>query len=112
MASVLGLAFAFGEAGIVMVFALLSLAALREFPAITPQAGPERVATLSLFLVGLPVQSCLIWADWHGLFAIFLTVYAYLPLSLAAAIAGPQDYLQRMATLAARGGSSAICWTG
>ncbi len=99
MVIVLGLAFAFGKAGVLVLFALLSLAALREFLAITPQAGPERTATLALFLVGLPVQYWLIWADWYGLFAVFLPVYAYLPLSLAAAIAGPKDYLQRMATL-------------
>lgn len=99
MVLLLAMAFAIGEIGVIVLFALISAGALREFMAITPVSGAERPVVLSLFVIGLPVQYWLIWADWYGLFAIFLPVYAYLPLSLAAAIGGARGYLQRMAIL-------------
>lgn len=99
MVILLALAFAAGKVGVILLFALISAGALREFMAIAPVTGQERMAVLGLFLIGLPVQYWLIWAEWYGLFAVFLPVYAYLPLSLAAAIGGPQNYLQRMAVL-------------
>ncbi len=99
MILVLGLAFAGGKVGVIVLFALISAGALREFLALSPRQGPDRTAMLALFGVGLPVQYGLIWADWYGLFAIFLPVYAFLPVSLAAIVSGPQDYLRRMAEL-------------
>jgi phosphatidate cytidylyltransferase len=99
MVILLALAFAAGKVAVILLFALLSAGALREFMAITPVAGPERTAVLGLFVICLPVQYWLIWAEWYGLFAVFLPVYAYLPVSLAATIGGARNYLQRMAIL-------------
>lgn len=99
MVVALGLAFLAGKAGVIVLFALLSAGALREFLALSPHEPRERWAHMALFAIALPVQYGLIWAEWYGLFAVFLPVYCFLPLSLAALLAGPEGYLRRMAEL-------------
>ena len=56
MVALLGVAFAFGKAGVIVLFALASLAALREFITLTPTRRGDHVALAVAFFVVLPMQ--------------------------------------------------------
>ena len=84
--ALLGLAFAFGRAGVTVLFALASLAALREFITLTPTRRGDHVALAVAFFVVLPLQYYLIWIDWYGLYSVFIPVYVFLLLAAIAAL--------------------------
>jgi phosphatidate cytidylyltransferase len=86
MVGLIGLAFAAGKAGVIVLFALASLAALREFITLTPTRRGDHVALAFAFFVVLPLQYYLIWIDWYGLYAIFIPVYVFLLLPIIAAL--------------------------
>ena len=86
MVAVIGLAFAFGKAGVIVLFALASLAALREFITLTPTRRGDHLALACAFFIVLPLQYYLIWIDWYGLYAIFIPVYVFLLLPIIAAL--------------------------
>jgi phosphatidate cytidylyltransferase len=88
MLVVLGLAFLAGRAGVVLLFALLSFAALREFLTLTAKARADHWALAAAFFVVLPLQYWLIWIDWYGLYSVFVPVYAFLLLPIVAALRG------------------------
>src|SRR5882724_2739595 len=75
MVALLGLAFAFGKAGVIVLFALASLAALREFITLTPTRRGDHMALAVAFFVVLPLQYYLVWIDWYGLYSVFIPVY-------------------------------------
>jgi phosphatidate cytidylyltransferase len=86
MVAVIGLAFGFGKAGVIVLFALASLAALREYITLTPTRRGDHLALACAFFVVLPLQYYLIWIDWYGLYAIFIPVYVFLLLPIIAAL--------------------------
>jgi len=86
MVALLGLAFALGRAGVIVLFALASLAALREFITLTPTRRGDHVALAVAFFVVLPLQYYLIWIDWYGLYSVFIPVYVFLLLAAIAAL--------------------------
>jgi phosphatidate cytidylyltransferase len=86
MVALLALAFAFGRAGVVVLFALASLAALREFITLAPTRRGDHVALAVAFFVVLPLQYYLIWIDWYGLYSVFIPVYVFLLLAAIAAL--------------------------
>jgi phosphatidate cytidylyltransferase len=86
MVALLGLAFAFGRAGVIVLFALASLGALREFITLTPTRRGDHVALAVAFFAVLPVQYYLIWIDWYGLYSVFIPVYVFLLLATIAAL--------------------------
>jgi phosphatidate cytidylyltransferase len=86
MVALLGLAFAFGKAGVIVLFALASLAALREFITLTPTRRGDHVALAVAFFVVLPLQYYLVWIDWYGLYSVFIPVYVFLLLATIAAL--------------------------
>jgi phosphatidate cytidylyltransferase len=86
MVALLGLAFALGRAGVIVLFALASLAALREFITLTPTRRGDHVALAVAFFVVLPLQYYLIWIDWYGLYSVFIPVYVFLLLAAIAAM--------------------------
>jgi phosphatidate cytidylyltransferase len=86
MVGLIGLAFAAGKAGVIVLFALASLAALREFITLTPTRRGDHVALALAFFVVLPLQYYLIWIDWYGLYSIFIPVYVFLLLPIIAAL--------------------------
>ena len=67
MVIAIGLAFALGKAGIIILFAFASLAALREFITLTPTRRGDHAALAISFFVVLPLQYYLIWIEWYGL---------------------------------------------
>lgn len=82
MIAVLGVAFAFDKAGVVVLFGFASFVALREF---VSQAGARRAGAQGralAFLVVLPLQYLLVGYGWYGLYATLIPVYALLVLPL------------------------------
>jgi phosphatidate cytidylyltransferase len=98
MVIVLAIAFAFGKAGVLTLFAFASFFGLREFITLTPTRSGDYVPLLLCFFVLLPAQYLLIGYGQYGTFAIFIPVYAFLLLPTVAAFAADtQDFLTRCA---------------
>ena len=98
MVALLGIAFLAGRAGVVLLFALCSFAALREFMTLTRTVRADHLAVAAAFFVVLPVQYWLVWTDWYGLYSIFIPVYAFLFLPILAALRGEtKGFLHRVA---------------
>src|SRR6059036_2953774 len=98
MVALLAVAFAFGKAGVIVLFALASLAALREFITLTPTRRGDHLALAVAFFIVLPLQYYLIWIEWYGLFSVFIPVYVFLLLAAIAALR--QDTKHFMARVA------------
>lgn len=98
MVGLLGLAFLIGRAGVVVLFALVSFAALREFVTLTLRSRAEHLSVAAAFFVVLPAQYALVWIDWYGLYSILIPVYAFLLLPVVSALRGePSGFLDRVA---------------
>jgi phosphatidate cytidylyltransferase len=96
MLIVLGVAVLAGRHTVVLLFAFVSFACLREFITLTPTHRADRTALVLSFFVVLPMQYWLIWVDWYGFFAILIPVYAFLVLPITAALFGdPHSFLAR-----------------
>jgi phosphatidate cytidylyltransferase len=88
MVALIGAAIAVGKPGIVVLFALASFAALREFITLTATRRGDHYALAAAFFIVLPIQYYLVWIEWYGLFAIFIPVYVFLLLPVVAALRG------------------------
>lgn len=98
MVALLGFAFASGKAGVIALFALASLAALREFITLTPTRQGDHLALAVAFFVVLPLQYYLVWIEWYGLYSVFIPVYVFLLLSTIAALRqDTTDFMGRVA---------------
>lgn len=98
MVVLLSLAFLAGRPGVVILFAILSFSALREFLTLTAKARADHWALAGAFFVVLPVQYWLIGIDWYGLYSIFIPVYAFLLMPVLSALRGEtKGYLTRVA---------------
>jgi phosphatidate cytidylyltransferase len=98
MAAVFVLSVAVGPIGSVVLFALISFMALREYFALSPTLRSDHPVLLLLVFVILPVNYILIAIQWYGLFAIFIPVYAFIGLQIRAALAGStEQFLDRTA---------------
>src|SRR5690606_29083450 len=67
MVAMLSIAFLAGRAGVILLFALMSFAALREFLTLTSKHAADHWSLAASFFVILPVQYWLIWTNWYGL---------------------------------------------
>jgi len=100
MTAVFVAALATGGIGSVILFALTSFIALREFITLTPTHRADHRTLFWAFFVFAPVQYLLVGIAWYGLFAIFIPVYAFLFIPLRSALAGDtQDFLARTAKI-------------
>lgn len=98
MIGLIAAAFLCGKAGVILLFAFASFAALREFLTLTPTRLGDHWALLAVFTIALPVQYYLIWIEWYGLYSIFIPVYGFLFLSIIAVIGGDTTrFLERIA---------------
>lgn len=87
-----------GPAVVILLFALLSFVALREFLTQTPVRRSDHSALFACFFVVLPVQYLLIARASYGLFAIWIPVYGFLALPLLALIfTDTKEFLNRTA---------------
>jgi phosphatidate cytidylyltransferase len=96
MVAVLSVCFLIGPAATMVVFAVTSFFALREFVTLTPTRRGDHWPLLLCFYVAIPLQYWLIAADWYGLFAILIPVYGFLLLPAVSALAGDtEQFLER-----------------
>lgn len=89
-----------GDTGAVVLFALISFFALREFVTLTQTRHGDHRALLWIFFLVTPVQYWLVWDDWYGLFAIFIPVFVFLLVPTRIALTGDTErFLERAATI-------------
>jgi phosphatidate cytidylyltransferase len=86
MVILLSIAFAFGKAGVVVLFGLVSFFALREFVSLTYTRRGDHWALALAFFVLLPLQYVLVGIEWYGLYSILIPVYGFLTLPIFAAL--------------------------
>jgi phosphatidate cytidylyltransferase len=92
------LAVATGAFGSILLFALISFLALREFVTlVATKPGDHRSLVWSFFVV-TPLQYYLLWIQWYGLFSILVPVYVSIFLAVRTALAGDTArFLERTA---------------
>ncbi len=98
MVVLIGIAFIAGRAGVILLFALCSFAALREFVTLINTKRADHWAVAAAFFVALPVQYYLLWAEQYGIYSIFIPVYAFLFMPIIAVLRGDTErFLVRIA---------------
>jgi phosphatidate cytidylyltransferase len=98
MVAVIGIAFLFGMAGMIALFAFISFAALREFVTLTHTSRRDHWVLLGMFLVVIPIQYWLVATAWYGVFTIFVPVYCFLIMPALTALYGDTErFLERIA---------------
>jgi len=99
MAIVFMASVATGTIGSILLFAVISFLALREFVTLAPTARGDHRALVWCFFVFTPLEYLLVWIGWYGLFTILIPVYVSMFLAIRTAVAGDTErYLQRTAT--------------
>ncbi|ATU90453.1 phosphatidate cytidylyltransferase [Phyllobacterium zundukense] len=97
MIAAISVAFLFGKGGVILLFAFVSFAALREYVTLTHTRRGDHWILLGMFLVIIPVQYYLLWIEWYGLFSIFIPVYCFLAMPALTAISGDTErFLERV----------------
>lgn len=97
MVAIIATNFLLGKNATVVLFAIASAFALREFITLTPTRPGDHLPLVVCFYVLLPVQYWLIADGWYNLFAIFLPVYGFLLLPVLTALSGDtQQFLERV----------------
>ncbi len=98
MVVLLSLAALFGRIGVVVLFAFISFAALREFLTLTAKRRADHWVLMFSFFLALPLQYLLVATGGIGLMTIFIPVYAFLFLPVLAAVRGDTaGFLTRIA---------------
>ncbi|MGY5779055.1 phosphatidate cytidylyltransferase [Rhizobium sp. LEGMi135b] len=98
MVVLIGIAFVAGRAGVILLFAFCSFAALREFVTLINTKRADHWAVAAAFFVALPVQYYLLWAEQYGIYSIFIPVYAFLFMPIIAVLRGDTErFLVRIA---------------
>jgi phosphatidate cytidylyltransferase len=100
MISLLAIAFALGKTGVIVLFAIASFAALREFITLTPTRRGDHAALATSFFVVVPVQYVLIGIGEYGLSSTFIPIVAFLLLPIVSALRGDTTgFIARIAEL-------------
>ena len=101
MVTLIGLSFLLGSRGVVMLFAMISLFALREYLRVADAVlPPDRLAVVMAFAVVVPVQYGLLWISWYGLYSVFIPVWAFLLMPIIAVLSGDTSrFLERTAKM-------------
>jgi phosphatidate cytidylyltransferase len=100
MVVVFGIAVATGGIGSVILFAVASFLAMREFMTLTPTAQTDHAVLFWAFFVFAPIQYWLVGVQWYGLFSILIPVYAFVAIPTRMAIAGETTrFLERTSTV-------------
>ncbi len=98
MIALFAIAFGLGKPGVIVLFGLASLAALREFITLTPTRSGDHAALAVAFFVVLPLQYYLVWTDWYGLYSVFIPVYVFLLMAAIAALRqDTKNFMSRVA---------------
>ena len=100
MCVVFSFAILIGPTTTIILFALMSLLALREFITLLPTRRADHRALLYIFFLIVPIQYLLIGMGWYGMFVIFIPVYGFWIIALRAVLSGDcKDFLHRTASI-------------
>ena len=88
MVAFVGIALLLGKVGVMVLFAFASFAALREFLTLTAKAQADHLSLALAFFAVLPLQYVFVAMGWHGLYTVFIPVYAFLLLPIVSALRG------------------------
>ncbi len=100
MVVLIAIAFLFGRTGVVVLFALCSFAALREFVTLTNARRADHWTLAIAFFVVVPLQYWLVWAGEYGIFSIYIPVYCFLLGPIISALRGETEgFLIRVAEI-------------
>lgn len=92
----IGLALSFGEVGVIILFAFISLQCLREYISTTKTRISDHHALVWCFYVFLPVQYFILAMHWDYLFSILIPVAAFLLLPMTAVLRDDtEEFLSR-----------------
>lgn len=78
MLILLAIAISLGKLAFIVLFAIISFFALREFISLLPTRRGDYFPLLIAFYFVLPYQYYLIYTDWYGLYSIFIPLYVFL----------------------------------
>jgi phosphatidate cytidylyltransferase len=100
MCAIFALTLLIGRIGSLILFALLSLLALREYITLVPTRRGDHRTLLWSFFVITPLQYYLVGISWYGLFAILIPVFAFVFVPTRMAMAGDTEhFLERAAKI-------------
>ena len=100
MSAVFALSLLTGGLGSVILFAILSFFALREFITLTPTRPADHSALFWVFFIITPLQYYLVATGWYGFFSVLIPVYAFLFVPSRIAISGDANaFLERSAKI-------------
>lgn len=100
MSIAFAIAVASGGVGSVVLFALISFLALREFVTLSPTGRFDHAALVWSFFLVTPLQYVLVGLQWYGFFSIMIPVYAFLFVTARLVLAGETErFLERAATI-------------
>ncbi len=102
IAGVVAGAIALGDVGCVLLFALISFLALREFVALLPTTRSDHKTLLWSFFIITPLQYLFVARGWYGLYSIFIPVYVFLLVPILLILRGRGDtsrFLDRAAEI-------------
>jgi len=87
-----------GQVAILLLFAFLSFAAMREYLTLAYKRQADHLSlALGVFVI-LPLQYLFVGLGWIGLFTVFIPVYAFLLLPIVSALRGDANrFLARVA---------------
>lgn len=83
MLIVIATAILLGNAAFIILFALISLFAVREFISLLPTRRGDYFPLLIAFYFVIPYQYYLVYIDWYGLYSIFIPLYVFLLIPIA-----------------------------
>jgi len=96
MSAVFALSLLTGGLGSVILFAMLSFFALREFITLTPTRPADHSALFWVFFIITPLQYYLVFVQWYGFFSVLIPVYGFLFIPSRIAISGDSNaFLER-----------------
>jgi phosphatidate cytidylyltransferase len=100
MCAVFGVALAIGSVAPVIMFALTSFLALREFVTLTPTRRGDHRSLFWAFFIILPLHYWTLAVQWYGLFVILIPVYAFLFIPMRTVLtADTENFLERTAKI-------------
>jgi len=100
MSGVFALTLLIGPKGSILLFALISFLALREYVSLIRTSPADHRTLFWTFFVFTPLQYWLLYTHWYGLFAVLIPVYAFLFIPLRLVLTGDTaGFLDRAARI-------------
>ncbi len=100
MVVIFWIGWALGAGVAILLFALISFFALREFITLSPTRRGDHRSLILAFFVVLPIQFLLVATARFDIFTVFIPVYVFLAIPVVSALSNdPSQFLERNAKL-------------